>query len=130
MEYMHIVIWIPAWVIAGLCPDGIAAPAVVDSVFIQVEPQVRDPFLAKHLFCDISHDALISCTVGASVDEQDLEWLSLINERYMLFLMDEFTGRTVKVGATPGRFLSGKDKTAYGALLGFFHVCVTLGFLS
>jgi len=120
VKYMHIITRIPAWVITGLSPYGIAAPAVIDPVFVQVEPPIGDSSFTEHLFGNLGHHARIPCPVGASVDEQNLEWLSIVNERYMLFFMDEFAGRTVTIGATPRRLLSSKDKTAHGALPGHY----------
>jgi hypothetical protein len=117
---MHIIIRIPAWVITGLGPDGIAAPAVIDPVFTQIEPPIGDSSFTEHLFGNFCHHTRISRPVCTSVDKQNLELLSIVNEGYLLFFMDEFAGRTVTVGATPGRFLSGKDKTAYGALPGHY----------
>ena len=117
---MHIVVWIPARVIAGLCPDGIAAPAVVDPVFIQVEPPVGDPFLTQHFFCDLGHDAGISCTVGTAVDQQNIKWFSIVGELHMLCFTDELTRWAVAVGATLWRFFTRKDKTTDSAFPGYY----------
>jgi hypothetical protein len=73
-----------------LGPDSIAAPAVVDPVFVQVEPLIGDSSFTEHLFGNLGHHARIPSPVGASVDEQHFERLPIVSERYMLFFMDEF----------------------------------------
>ena len=115
MECRHIIALVPARVIAGLCPDGVAAPTVVDPVFAQVESPAGYPLLPEHFFCDLCHDAGVPVPVGAAVDEQDIEWCSIVGEPHEFPIVNEFAGRAVAVGASLRRFLPGENKSAYRA---------------
>ena len=112
MECRHIILRIVAGVIAGLGPDGVAAPAVVYFVFTQVVSPKGYPFFPEHLFRNIGHDAGVPVPVGASVDDQHIEGYSIVGERDQFPLVDKFPGRAMAIGASFGRFLPGENKSA------------------
>jgi hypothetical protein len=83
-------------------------------ILAQVEPAAADAPLAEILFGNVGHVTGVAGTVGAPVDDENIEFLPIIPELFPARYRQEFRGRAVADRAAFGRFFTFKDKAADG----------------
>jgi hypothetical protein len=80
MEGRHIIELVPAGEFTRIIPQGIAAPAMVNSKFIEIVAPVADAPFFEYLFDQVYHVSGIICPVTAAVDEENIKPFPVIPE--------------------------------------------------
>jgi hypothetical protein len=65
-------------------------------------------------FSNIGHITGVPGAVRAAVDEQDIEWLTIMEELGLVSFLNKFMGRAVAYGAAFGGLFSRENKAADG----------------
>jgi hypothetical protein len=80
MEGGHIIELIAAWVFTGIIPHGVAAPAMVNSKFIEVVAPVTDTIFPEYILDEVNHVSCIVRPVTAAIDKEDIKLFPVIPE--------------------------------------------------
>jgi hypothetical protein len=99
VERWHIIKLIPARVPAGIVPHTIAAPAMINSKFIDVIAPVTDALFFEDLLNKVDHISRVVRPVIATVNEKDIEFFPIKSEFLFVFNFFKFTVSTGALGA-------------------------------
>jgi len=80
MKSGHVIKLVPAWISACIIPHAVAAPAMVDLIFIQVITPVEYAPLLKDLLHQVYHVPGVIRPVAASINQEDVELCPIIPE--------------------------------------------------
>jgi len=119
VERRHLITLVPAREPAGIVPHTVAAPAMIDVIFINVKPPVTGAPFFEDLLDQVNHVAGVVRPVITAIDEEDIELLPIKPE--FLFVVNFFK-LTFSAGALRAffrRFLAGVDIPAHAAFPAF-----------